>query len=101
MFGIFKKKKQEIKKSEGKEYSFIWYKQMKVRDKVFYTQPFRTKVRAKNYKEAKEKATNFALGKMELVVVREKDFDKTKLSKLEKGFANMHKQMDELFKGFN
>jgi hypothetical protein len=52
MFNWFKKKKQE---DEGIEYSFIWYKKLESGNKTFYTQPFRTKVRAKSFEEAKEK----------------------------------------------
>ena len=97
MFNWLKKKKQE---DEWIEYSFIWYKKLESGNKTFYTQPFRTKVRAKNFEEAKEKATKFALGKMKLVIVSEDGFDKTDLSKLEKRFADIYKQMDELFKSF-
>jgi hypothetical protein len=97
MFNWLKKKKQE---DEGIEYSFIWYKKLESGNKTFYTQPFRTKVKAKSFEEAKEKATKFALGKMKLVIVSEDGFDKTDLSKFEKGFDDIYKQMDELFKNF-
>ena len=80
------------------EYSFIWYKEMETRNgKKIFTQPFRTKVKAKNYDEAKEKVTQFALNKMKLVIVSEDKFNKTDLSKLEKKFDELYKQMNSLF----
>lgn len=88
------------KKDEGVEYSFIWYKEMKSGNKTFYTQPFRTKVKAKSFEEAKEKATRFALDKMKLVIISENEYEKTDLSKLKKGFDEIHKIMDGMFKNF-
>ena len=100
MFSWFEKNKKE-EESKGIEYSFIWYKRMKTKKgKTFFTQPFRTKVKAKNYDEAKEKVTNFALNKMQLVIVSEDRFDKTDLSKLEKGFDDLYKQMGSLFEKY-
>tara|TARA_S200002703_G_C3583170_1_gene179106 strand:- start:46 stop:381 length:336 start_codon:yes stop_codon:yes gene_type:complete len=99
MFNWKRKKKQN--KDTDIEYSFIWYKRMETRKgKTFFTQPFRTKVKAKNYDEAKEKVTQFALNKMKLVIVSEDKFDKTDLSKLEKGFDDLYKQMNSLFDKF-
>ena len=97
MFDRFKNKKSD----DEIEFSFIWYKKLENGNKTYYTQPFRTKVKAKNYEEAKQKATDFALGKMQLVIVSEDSFDKTDLSKFEKFFDDTCKQMDELFKNFN
>ena len=89
-------KKQE-KEDTRIEYTFIWYKKMKTGNKTFYTQPFRTKVKAKNFKEAKEKLTSCILGKMKLIIVSEDEYNKTDLSKFEKGFDDLYKQMDGLF----
>lgn len=96
MFDWLKRKK----KDEGVEYSFIWYKEMKNGNKIFYTQPFRTKVKAKSFEEAKEKATRFALDKMKLIIVSENEYEKTDLSKFEKGFDEIHKIMDRMFENF-
>lgn len=94
MFGLFKNKKEQ----KENEYSFIWYKKLESKNKTFYTQPFRTKVKAKNIEEAKKKVENFALGKMKLVIASESEFNKTDLGKIDKVFDNIYKQMDELFK---
>ena len=96
MFNWKRNKKQ--KKDADTEYSFIWYKKMETRKgETFFTQPFRTKVKANNYDEAKEKVTRFALNNMTLVVVSEDKFDKTDISKLQKGFDDIYKQMSILF----
>lgn len=87
-------------KNEEIEYSFIWYKEMKNGNKTFYTQPFRTRVKAKSFEEAKEKATRFALDKMKLIIVSENEYEKTDLSNFEKGFDEIHKIMDRMFKNF-
>ncbi len=42
----------DIRNEMEKEYSFIWYKEIKVGSATHYTQPFRTKVRASNYEES-------------------------------------------------
>ncbi len=81
------------------EYTFIWYKKMKINRKTIYTQPCRTKVNAKNYKEAKEKLTQFVLKKMELIIIEESEFNKIKIPF--KIFDSIFKKMDELFKMFN
>lgn len=98
MFNWLKKKKSE---EQGVVYSFVWYKKLESGNKTFYTQPFRTKVVANSFEEAKDKVTKFALGKHELVIVSENDFNKTDLSKFDAFFDNMRKQMDELFKTFH
>ncbi len=96
MFNWSKKKED----TQETEYSIIWYKEMMSGNKKFYTQPFRTKVKAKNYEEAERKVTDFALSKMKLILVREEDFNKKDLSAFDKFFNDISKQMDELFGKF-
>ena len=88
----FKKKKKE---ENLIEYSFIWYKRMENGKNSFYTKPFRTKVKAKNYDEAKQKVVDFALRKMELVIVSEDKFGETDLSQFEDSFNDLKNQMDD------
>jgi hypothetical protein len=87
-------RKKPVKKdtTKGKEFSFIWYKKMKVGNTTYYTKTFRTKVTADNFEQAKEKVTNFALNKMTLVIVPEDKFNETDISKLE----NISKQCEEI-----
>lgn len=83
------------------EFTFIWYKKMQSGGKTHYTQPFRTKVKAKTREEAKDKVINFAMAKMTLQVIEEKDFDSTELMKLQKEFDKLNEQFtkitDDLF----
>ncbi|MFT7614318.1 MAG: hypothetical protein ACI9J3_003300 [Parvicellaceae bacterium] len=97
----FRKKKAKQDKTPQKEYSFIWYKEMKTGNNTYYTKPFRTKVKAASHAEAKEKAQNFALGKMKLVVIDEKDFDKSSLAKIQRGFDRISQEMNDMFEEFN
>lgn len=89
------------KQEELKEFSFIWYKKLETPNRRIYTQPFRTKVRAKSYEEAKQKVVDFALGKMQLVVVPEENFKDTDLSKFERKFYAIYTEMDEMFGWIN
>lgn len=95
MFNWLKKKKQD---NQDKEYSFIWYHKLEATGKVFYTQPFRTKVKAANFNEAREKAIGFALGKQKLMIMEEQDFPKSDLGQFERTFASLHEQMDRIDK---
>lgn len=97
MFNFFKKKN---KQKEEFEYSFVWFKKMVNKDKTIYTQPFRTKVKAVSHEEAKKKLTEFALRKMELVIISEDDFEETDLSKAQEQFDEVYRKMDDLFKKF-
>ncbi len=100
MFDFLRRKKKKQEDSNEQEYTFIWYKKMENKDKVFYTQPFRTKVRAKDKNEAVEKVTQFALSKMKLVIVEEDKYTKSDLSNLQKSFDDLYKQMDDLMGKF-
>jgi hypothetical protein len=101
----FRKKQQNNDSSneEEKEFSFIWYKEMEAGGKKFYTQPFRTKIKAKTFACAKEKMITFALGKMKLVIVPEDDFKKTDLAQHESTINNLfgefNKIMESVFGG--
>jgi len=65
------KSKSKEDDSNLREYTFIWYKKMETKNRVDYTRPYRTKVKAKSFEEAKEKAIQFALSKMQLVIYEE------------------------------
>lgn len=97
---IFNKKKETQPNSEEKEYTFIWYKKMISGSKTHYTSPFRTKVKAKTKTEAVDKITSFALSKMTLCVVEEKDFNKSEIMKIQKTFNDLNKIMEDTFDKF-
>jgi|ERR1035437_5501029 hypothetical protein len=81
-----------------REFTFIWYKKTEIGNKNHYTEPFRTTVTAKDRKDALEKVTNFAMGKMKLVIYDEKHFDSSELGRIRKSFDDMNKMMDNFFK---
>lgn len=100
MLNFFKKKNKP--EEDGLiEYTFIWYKEMKNGNSTNYTAPFRTKVRAKTKQEAVDKVTEFALGKMKLVVFEEKDFKNTNVSKMQEYFNDVNKGLNQMFDKFN
>ena len=82
---------------EEKEYVFIWYKQMKTGGTTFYTKPFRTKVKAKSYKEAKDKLTKFAMSKMKLVVMTEGQYNEIPMAKMKRELDDVFDSIDKLF----
>ena len=98
MFNLFKKKKQiENTEIEGeKEFTFIWYKKMINGSKTHYTQPFRTKVKAKTREIAVKKCQDFAMQKMTLVVVEESRFDKNELSMMQQEFDKLTKKFESM-----
>ncbi len=97
MFGFLKNKKQE----DLKEFSFIWYKQMKTGDATYYTKPFRTKIKAKTREEAKEKLTNYVMAGMKLMIWEEKDFKNADISKIQSDFDNLNKGITDLMELMN
>ena len=100
MFDKLKDKLSKSDKPDEKEYTFIWYKKMDVSSggklNVHYTQPYRTKVTAKTRNEAVKKCQDFAMSKMQLVVVDEEFFDKTKLGNIQQMFSTFNKAFDSL-----
>lgn len=104
MWNLFKKKKQE-QPADQKEFVFIWYKKMVSGNKTHYTAPFRTKIMATTRKEAMDKLSNFALRKMTLQIIEEKDFDSSDLMKLQKHFEDLNnkfqEQLDKIFSSTN
>ncbi len=80
-----------------REYTFIWYKKMENGNSTYYTQPFRTKIKAKSREEAADKVKDFALRKMTLVIREEKDYDSSDLNKLNKQFDEVNKNMNDVF----
>lgn len=96
-FGFLKKKNSQVDDSTLKEFSFIWYKRLETDAKVVYTQPFRTKVKAKNHDEARKKMEEFALRKMQLVILSEGE-DKSEsdsLLKMQSDFDKLYNQMND------
>lgn len=97
--GFFAKTRDGGKLSGTKdetEFTFIWYKKMQTGNKTHYTQPFRTKVKAKSREEAKGKVINFAMHKMTLQVIEEKDFDSTEIMKLQKEFDTLNERFSKI-----
>lgn len=110
MFGwIFLKKLSDSNKVKGhrppnddeREFSFIWYKTMEAGNRLYYTQPFRTKVKAKSREEAAEKVKDFALRKMNLVIREEKDYNSSDINKINKQFDEINKSMNDVFGKMN
>ncbi len=107
-FGKFLKKRYfpaEEKKHPDVEiltdFTFIWYKRTLIGGKTTYTQPFRTKVSAVDYKQAIEKLERFALNKTKLIIITEEEFGKTDISHLQGTFQELGSKMDEVFEKFN
>lgn len=71
-----------------------WYKKVVGANSVYFTKPFRTKVKASTQKEAHKMVRDFAMRKMELVIVNEDNFDKDELSSLDNRFREMQKTFD-------
>lgn len=97
LFKLFNKNKKQ-NSSEENEYSLIWYKRMYAGKRTHYTQPFRTRVKAKSYEEAKEKLASMVLSKMQLVITPEHDFDKTELYMVQSEFNKVNDAMREMEK---
>lgn len=95
----FKRSKDSAASDDSlQEFVFIWYKRMETGGKTVFTQPFRTKIRAKNELEAKQKMEDFAMRKMELVIIKEGDesaFEKDSLMNIQKDFAEMYDRMEK------
>lgn len=99
---LFKKEGNKVKghrppDDNEREFTFIWYKKMQMGDTTYYTQPFRTKVRAKTRDDASKKVEDFALRKMTLVIREEKDYDSSDLNKINKQFDEINKNMNDVF----
>ena len=107
MFGLFKKKNKFVDVVSGgkivnavpdgkKEFTFVWYKKMTIGQKTHYTQPFRTTISADTRELAIQKCQDFAMRKMTLVIVEEKNFDKDELLKMQKTFDKITKQFEKM-----
>jgi len=93
-FKIFKNKfMRESEIDDEIEFSFIWYKKMVNGNKTHFTQPFRTKIKAKTREEARKKVTDFALQKMTLVVVDENKFNSSEISQITEQFEKLNEQI--------
>lgn len=115
LFNFFSKQKNKNRKNSNQpeeenlnEYTFIWYKKMASGNKTFYTQPFRTTIKAKSEEEAKDKVIDFVKRKMELIVVKEEDFTGSlvgnQIFSIQKMFTEINKsmsQLDSYFHSFN
>jgi hypothetical protein len=102
---FFSRKKKTTTNSNNdgieREYTFIWYKRMETKNKIHYTQPFRTKIVAKSHKEAKEKLSNFVLGKMTLVIIDGEKYETTDIHNINKHFDKAFQEMNTLFEELN
>jgi hypothetical protein len=103
MFGkLFKRKPKEKESSKG-EFTFIWYKKMRVGNTTHYTKPFRTKIIANSRAEAVSRLQDFIANKMTAVIINADEFNDHEISKLTNLTDQMNKldkQMGDLFKGF-
>ena len=93
IFGFSKKKE-----NSEKEFVFIWYKKMFSGNETYYTKPYRTKIKAINYDEARDKLMDFILNKMEIVVIDEDEFgDSDKLTETRKKFDDAENSLKNTF----
>lgn len=104
MWNIFNKDKtkEDVTSEVEKEFVFIWYKEMKLNNnETHYIKPYRTVVKAKTFEEAKEKVTDFAIGKMKLIIMEEKEYSKSNLKTLDdslkSSFDHINRIMSEFF----
>ncbi len=97
-WNIFSKNKKPTAAPEnsGISYSFIWYKKMQVGNTTYYTQPFRTKIRGANKEEARIKCMNFAMNKLQLVVIDEDRFSDSEISKLQQEFEKLNEHFKNI-----
>ena len=96
-FNLLKWFKPKEDTSNLKEYTFIWYKKMETKKGVDYTRPYRTKVKAKSFEEAKDKAIQFALSKMQLVIYEENPLNTNSddLEKFMRQFDDLNQKMKD------
>lgn len=83
------------------EFTFVWYHKMVFGNKTMYSKPFRTKIQAVNYDEAKKKAIDFINVKTQLVIVDETNYPKTDLGEMERTFDSFNETMDKFSKLFD
>ena len=81
---------------DEKEFTFIWYKRMQSGNTTHYTQPFRTKIKARDRDEAKEKLGKFIMGKMSVVICDENDFKKSDYNSFNKHFEYLNQKMKDM-----
>lgn len=101
MFDFLRRKKKTAANKPGdvdslteKEFSFIWYKEMKIGNKTIFTAPFRTVVKAKTAKEGVRKILEFATKRMTVKVIEESALDKDKFQKMQKHFDEISEFME-------
>lgn len=92
----------------GTEYSFVWYFKLQtksnssdgiVSSKSSFTVPCRTTITATSHEEAKEKLTQFALGKCELKIWDEKGYQESELGKMD-SLVNEFEKLNQVFSKF-
>lgn len=91
-------------KEGEREFVFYWYKQTVIKNtrnetRTNYTTPCRTKVFANSFEEAKEKLTNFALSKTELIILTEQEWKNggNEMERFMKEFDELNKKYSNLF----
>lgn len=80
------------------EFTFIWYKKLQAGVTTFYTQKFKTKIKADNLEDAKAKLTKLVAERMKLCIFEESEFKNSDLNKIEDKFADVEKAIDNLLK---
>lgn len=86
-----------VQDPEKKWYSLIWYVKLQNKGETMYMQPFRTKIMASSLKEAEDKVADFAINKLELIIMPEEQFIHTRLHKLRSFFADFSPRIKSLF----
>ena len=100
---------------EEKEYSFVWYYKMHLKNESAagttiydsHTKPFRVKIKGRSYQDAHDKLMEFALSKCSVIILNEDEYRESAHAKagaaekgVFKGVDEVFKRMDDLFKKF-
>jgi len=92
--------KKFVKRVKETEYTFVWFKKMQNGKRMHYTKPFRTKVTASSFEEAKKKVEEFAMSKMKLIVLSEDEYNRCDIRKFQEDLDKVFGDMDKIFREF-
>ena len=99
--GLFSWLKMGKPKTEDTQYSFIWYARIRTNASTYFTQPFRTRVTANSFEEARKIARKTAQRKMELILVTEDEYNKKDpMKKVSEEIDGISSKIDNIFKAF-
>ena len=82
------------------EYTFVWYTEMETNGKTFFTQPFRTRIKAGNINEAKKELKKIVNSRMNIVIMTEDEYKKSPVSRLKDSINKLYDEIARAFKKF-